>query len=181
MERKRSETLKLFVVSDVGRRSTLLSSTRSERWWQSSWPESAAPSPVGCLWSAMLCRTLETAPVCSKPRSPHPQTDSSDRDCSSGSVREWRSVSSLVVTARRHCGDRRCCVSRCQIRCRSKAASWFGSGVGSAECPAAQPNESDRSRGSGRAVSKPCASCFPREDSHRTCWRRIRSASSCWS
>ena len=46
MERIRSETLKLFVVSDVGRRSTLLSSTRSTRWWQSSWPRSDAPSPA---------------------------------------------------------------------------------------------------------------------------------------
>jgi hypothetical protein len=44
MERTRSETLKLFVVSDVGRRSTLLSSTPSTRWWQSSWPRSDAPS-----------------------------------------------------------------------------------------------------------------------------------------
>jgi hypothetical protein len=47
MERTRSETLKLFVVSDVGRRSTLLSSTRATRWWQSSWPKLAAPSPAG--------------------------------------------------------------------------------------------------------------------------------------
>ena len=46
MERTRSETLKRFVVSDVGRRSLLLSSTRSTRWWQSSWPRSAAPFPV---------------------------------------------------------------------------------------------------------------------------------------
>ena len=44
MERMRSETLKLFVVSDVGRRSTLLSSTPSTRWWQSSWPRLGAPS-----------------------------------------------------------------------------------------------------------------------------------------
>src|SRR6266436_3958082 len=43
------ETLKLFVVSDVGRRSLLLSSTRSERSWQSSWPRSAAPFPAACL------------------------------------------------------------------------------------------------------------------------------------
>src|SRR6266481_7768721 len=35
------ETLKLFVVSDVGRRSTLPSSTRSKQWWQSSGPGSA--------------------------------------------------------------------------------------------------------------------------------------------
>src|SRR6202521_4611191 len=70
--RTRSETLKLFVVSDVGRRSSLLSSTRSTRWWQSSWPRSDAPSPAGCPWSAKLCRTLETDRVCLLPRSPHP-------------------------------------------------------------------------------------------------------------
>src|SRR6266851_5845588 len=58
MERTRSETLKLFVVSDVGRRSTLLSSTPSTRWWQSSWPRSDAPSPAGGPWSAKRCRTL---------------------------------------------------------------------------------------------------------------------------
>src|ERR1700738_2403664 len=52
MERTRLETLKLFVVSDVGRRSSLLSSTRSTRWWQSSLPRSDAPSPAGCPWSA---------------------------------------------------------------------------------------------------------------------------------
>jgi hypothetical protein len=46
MKRTRSETLKLFVVLDVGRRSTLLSSTRSTRWWQSSWPKLDAPSPA---------------------------------------------------------------------------------------------------------------------------------------
>ena len=34
MERTRSETLKLFVVSDIGRRSTLPSSIRSTRSWQ---------------------------------------------------------------------------------------------------------------------------------------------------
>jgi pimeloyl-ACP methyl ester carboxylesterase len=72
MERTRSETLKLFVVSDVGRRSTLLSSARSERWWQSSWPRSDVPSPAGCPWSAMRCRTPETDPVCSRLRWPHP-------------------------------------------------------------------------------------------------------------
>jgi hypothetical protein len=37
MERTRSKTLKLFVVSDIGRRSTLLSSRRSVRSWQSFW------------------------------------------------------------------------------------------------------------------------------------------------
>ena len=72
MERKRSETLKLFVVSDVGRRSLLLSSTRSTRWWQSSWPGSDAPSPAGCPWPVMLCRTPATDPVCSRPRWPRP-------------------------------------------------------------------------------------------------------------
>src|SRR5450432_3132674 len=36
MERTRSETLKLFVISDIGRRSSLLSSIRSIRSWQSS-------------------------------------------------------------------------------------------------------------------------------------------------
>jgi hypothetical protein len=30
--------IKLFVVSDIGRRSLLLSSTRSTRWWQSFLP-----------------------------------------------------------------------------------------------------------------------------------------------
>ena len=72
MERTRFETLKLFVVSDVGRRSSLLSSTRSTRWWQSSWPRSDAPSPAGCPWSTKRCRTPEMDRVCSKPRSPHP-------------------------------------------------------------------------------------------------------------
>ena len=72
MERTRSETLKLFVVSDIGRRSTLLSSTRSTRSWQSSWPRSDAPSPAGCPWPATLCRTPETDRVCSRPRSPRP-------------------------------------------------------------------------------------------------------------
>ena len=58
--RTRSETLKLFVVSDVGRRSTLPSSTRSTRWWQSSWPRSDAPSPAGCPWPVGPCRTPGT-------------------------------------------------------------------------------------------------------------------------
>ena len=49
MERTRSETLKLFVVSDVGRRSLLLSSIRSTQWWQSSLPRSDVPSPVSSL------------------------------------------------------------------------------------------------------------------------------------
>src|SRR5258707_6878430 len=59
MERTRSETLRLFVVSDVGRRSSLLSSTRSTRWWQSSYPRLDAPSPGGCLWSAKRMLTSE--------------------------------------------------------------------------------------------------------------------------
>src|SRR5262245_23754149 len=50
MVRTRSKTLKLFVVSDVGRRSTLLSSTQSTQWWQFSWLRSAAPSPAACPW-----------------------------------------------------------------------------------------------------------------------------------
>jgi len=38
MERTRSETLKLFVVSDRWASKLVLSSTQSMRWWQSSWP-----------------------------------------------------------------------------------------------------------------------------------------------
>ena len=72
MERTRSETLKLFVVSDVGRRSTLLSSTQSTRWWQSSGPRSDAPFLAACPWPVKPRRTPETDRVCSKPRSPHP-------------------------------------------------------------------------------------------------------------
>src|SRR5215472_9350555 len=45
----RSETLKLFVVSDDWRRSTLLSSTRLEQWWQFFWLRSVAPFPAACL------------------------------------------------------------------------------------------------------------------------------------
>jgi hypothetical protein len=52
MERTRSETLKLFVVSDIGRRSAPLSSIRSTQWWQSSSPRSDVPSPVSSLWQA---------------------------------------------------------------------------------------------------------------------------------
>ena len=66
------ETLKLFVVSDVGRRSTLLSSRRSERSWQSSWPRSAAPFPAACPWPAKPRRTLRRGRVWSRPQSPHP-------------------------------------------------------------------------------------------------------------
>src|SRR5262249_16380933 len=84
MERNRSETLKLFVVSDVGRRSTLLSSTQSTRWWQSFWPGLGAPSLPSCLWPAMLHRIPQTDRACPR-RSPPPlSTDSSDRDCSFG-------------------------------------------------------------------------------------------------
>ena len=60
MERMRSETLKLFVVSDSGRRSSLLSSTRSIPWWQSFVPRSAWPSLVACLWPAVRRRTHGT-------------------------------------------------------------------------------------------------------------------------
>ena len=72
MERTRSETLKLFVVSDVGRRSALLSSTRSERWWQSSWPGSAAPFPAACPWPTTPHRTPRRDRVWSRRRSPLP-------------------------------------------------------------------------------------------------------------
>src|ERR1700739_1609897 len=60
MERLRSETLKLFVVSDSGRRSSLLSSTRSIPWWQSFAPRSAWPSLVACPWPAARRRTHGT-------------------------------------------------------------------------------------------------------------------------
>ena len=43
-------TLKLFVISDVGRRTTLLSSRRSTRSLQFCAPASVAPSPAGCPW-----------------------------------------------------------------------------------------------------------------------------------
>ena len=72
MERTRSETLKLFVVSDVGRRSTLLSSIRSIRSWQSFWPKSGAPSLASYPWQPKPCRTLGKGPACWKPRRPHP-------------------------------------------------------------------------------------------------------------
>jgi len=72
MGRKCSETLKLFVVSDVGRRSTLLSSTRSTRWWQSSWPRSAAPFPAACPWPTIPHRTLRRDRAWSRRRSPLP-------------------------------------------------------------------------------------------------------------
>src|SRR5229473_2910498 len=72
MERTRSETLKLFVVSDVGRRSTLPSSTQSIRWWQSSSPGSAAPFPVACPWPTIPRRTPRTGQAWSRRRLPHP-------------------------------------------------------------------------------------------------------------
>src|SRR4029077_16585163 len=72
MERTRSKTLKLFVVSDVGRRSTLLSSIRSVRWWQSFWLRSGAPSLASCLWQLKRRRTPRRGPACWKPRLPHP-------------------------------------------------------------------------------------------------------------
>src|SRR5215831_2637690 len=71
MERSRSKTLKLFVVSDIGRRSLLLSSTRSVRSWQSFLLRSAAPSPASCLWPPERRRTLRRDLVCSKPPLPH--------------------------------------------------------------------------------------------------------------
>src|SRR5215469_3490212 len=61
MERTRSETLKLFVVSDDWRRSTLLSSTQSKRSWQSFWLRSAVPFLGVCPWPAMLHRTPRRA------------------------------------------------------------------------------------------------------------------------
>jgi len=57
------ETLKLFVVSDIGRRSLLLSSIRSIRWWPSFLPGSAVPSPVSCLWQLKPRRIPGTDPV----------------------------------------------------------------------------------------------------------------------
>src|SRR6266446_9832446 len=70
MERTRSETLKLFVVSDIWRRSSLLFSTRSERSWQSSWPGSAAPFPAACPWPPIPHRTPRRDRAWSRRRSP---------------------------------------------------------------------------------------------------------------
>jgi hypothetical protein len=64
--RTRSETLKLFVVSEIGRRSTLLSSIRSTRSWQFSEPRSGAPSPPASPWPAGPRRTLATDRACSR-------------------------------------------------------------------------------------------------------------------
>ena len=61
-ERTRSETLKLFVVLDDWRRSTLLCSRRSERSWQFFWLRSAAPFLAVCLWPLQLHKTLRTGP-----------------------------------------------------------------------------------------------------------------------
>jgi hypothetical protein len=72
MERIRSKTLKLFVVSDVGRRRALLSSRRSVRSWQSFWLRSGAPSLASCLWQLKLRRILRRGPACWTPRWPHP-------------------------------------------------------------------------------------------------------------
>jgi hypothetical protein len=72
MERTRSETLMLFVVSHVGRRSTLPSSIRSVRSWQSFLPRSGAPFPAAYPWQPKPCRTPERGPVCWKPRRPLP-------------------------------------------------------------------------------------------------------------
>src|ERR1700758_1985134 len=71
MERTRSETLKLFVVSDDWRRSTLLSSRRSERSWQFFWLRSAAPFPAACLWPLKRRKTLRTGPAWSRRRPRH--------------------------------------------------------------------------------------------------------------
>ena len=60
MERTRSETLKLFVVSDVGRRSSPLSSIRSERSWQFFLPRSVGPFLASCLWPIKPRRTPGT-------------------------------------------------------------------------------------------------------------------------
>jgi len=64
MERTRSKTLKLFVVSDIGRRSLLPSSRQSIRWWQSFLPRLVGPSLAACPWPIKPCRTPETDRVC---------------------------------------------------------------------------------------------------------------------
>src|SRR3984957_9303797 len=56
------ETLKLFVVSDVGRRTRLLSSRRSKRSRRFCAPASAAPSPAGCPWPPVPRRIPGKAP-----------------------------------------------------------------------------------------------------------------------
>ena len=72
MERTRSETLKLFVVSDDWRRSTLLSSRRSERSWQFSWLRSAAPFPAASLWPVKPCKTPRRGLAWLRRQPPHP-------------------------------------------------------------------------------------------------------------
>ena len=67
-----SETLKLFVVSDIGRRSTLLSSIPSKRSWQFCVPASDEPFLASCLWLAKPHRTPGTDRACWKPRWPPP-------------------------------------------------------------------------------------------------------------
>ena len=62
------KTLKLFVVSDVGRRSTLLSSIRSVRSWQPFLPRSVVPSLASCLWQRERRRIVRRGLTCSKPR-----------------------------------------------------------------------------------------------------------------
>ena len=62
--RTRPETLKLFVVSDVGRRSTPLSSRSATRSRQSCVPRSGAPSPPASLWPTGPRRTPGTDRAC---------------------------------------------------------------------------------------------------------------------
>ena len=71
-ERTRLETLKLFVVSDIGRRSTLPSSTRSTQSWQSFSPRSDVPFLASCPWPAILRRTLGTGQAWSRQEPPLP-------------------------------------------------------------------------------------------------------------
>ena len=63
MERTRSETLKLFVISDIWRRSSLLSAIRSIRSWQSFSLRSGGPSRVACPWLPRLRKIPGTDPV----------------------------------------------------------------------------------------------------------------------
>jgi hypothetical protein len=134
MERTRSETLKLFVVSDVGRRSALLSSRRSTRWWQSSAPRSDAPSPAGCPWPQSGVELLERTGFA---RSHDGRTlEQILQIVIAVSVQSANrgSASSLVAAALDN-GDRHCCASRCQIRCTSTAVAWCGNGaVSGSEC-----------------------------------------------
>src|SRR5206468_11258796 len=71
------------------------------------------------------------------------------------SAHEPRFASWIVGAAHGPNGDRHCCVSRWQNRCISTAAAWSGSGAASEGCPETRPPGSDRSPGSGRAVSTP--------------------------